>query len=418
MKIISFKHIALLVCGAMMTFSCSDVVNIDEGWDPDTGADGPPSVSYVAASTDIDKPITTVALNQSIAIFGDNLWDVTEILINDLSVDLSQVYQRRHRLEVVVPRQLPKNVTNTMTIRTRRGEIVVPIEVSLPDLTINGFSNDFACDGDTVRVTGSDFDLYGIDSIKAKVTMGGHEIKIFDVTDKSFGLKIPAGLPTDQTSYLHIVTEQLPDGIDVPFREAGIPILTNDPYTWPGGWWPTGIIEVGPNSEPAAPMFKWYVHLKNTYTGSWSYDNIMITHFKVGEEARDVVNNPQDYVVKFELLNPYNTPLARYIRIGIAEMEGEPGNLFYMWDPVLNGASINTMGEWQTISLEVTDVFKGPNGTSSLKISDKPRQADPNSDYWGNQDEWNNFKMAMQRELAGDVDFYFWNIRIVKKLKF
>lgn len=417
MKIISLKHIALLMCGVAMFSSCSsDVLTIDEGWDPDTGADGPPVVTYVTASSDIEKPITTVALNQSIAIFGDNLWDITEILVNDLSVDLSQVYPRRHRLEIVVPRKLPNVVTNTMTIRTRLGETVVPIEVALPDLTINGFSNDFAADGDTVRVVGKDFDLYGIDSLTAKVTMGDRDIKIFNVTDKSFSLQVPDGLPVDQTTNLHIVTQQLPDGVDVPFREAGIPILTNDPYTWPGGWWPTGIIQVSPDSEPAAPMFKWYVHLKNTYTGSWSYDNIMITHFKVGEEARDVVNNPQDYVVKFELLNPVNTPMARYVRIGIAEMENE--NLMYMWDPVSEGASVNTMGVWQTMSLEVTDVFKGPNGTSSLKISDKPRQDDPNADYYGNQDEWNNFKMAMQRELAGDVDFYFWNIRIVKKLKF
>ena len=416
MKIISLKHIALLVCGAAMAYSCSDdVVNIDKGWDPDTGADGPPVVYRVTASADTETTLSEVALNQSIAIFGDNLWDITEILVNDLSVDLSQIYARRHRLEMVVPRKLPQNVTNTLTIRTRLGETVVPITVALPELTIKGFSNDFAADGDTVRVVGQDFDLYGIDTIAAVVKMGDRDVRIFDVTDNSFRLQVPDGLPVDRATMLNIVTPQLPDGVDVPFREPGFAIMTNDPYTWPGGWWAHEIHEVQPDDEPAAPLFRWYVHVKNTYSGSWSYDNIMITHFMLGPEAQDVVDNPQDYVVKFELLNPANTPMARYVRIGIAEMENE--DLMYMWDPVLDGASINTMGEWQTMSLEVTDVFKGPGGTSSLKLTDKPRPEYPDG-YWGMTDDWNNFKMAMQRELAGDVDFYFWNIRIVKKLKF
>jgi hypothetical protein len=406
----------LLLCGAAMITSCSEnIVNINEGWDADAGADGPPIVYQITASNDISTPITEVSLNQPIAIFGDNLWNITEILINDISVDLSQIYTRRHRLELIVPRQIPSTVTDNITIRTSLGEVVTPIKVTLPELTVDGFSNDFAADGDTVSVIGKNFDLYGI-TAEAITSFNGNQVEIFDVTDSSFKLQIPEGTPTDKTSYLHIITAQLPDGIDIPFREPGFPILTNDPFTWPGGWWPTGIINVQPDSEPAAPLFQWYVHIKNTYTDSWSYENIMITHFFLGPEAQDIVDNPQDYVVKLELLNPANTPLARYIRIGIAEMENE--GLFYMWDPIIDGASINTMGEWKTLSLEVTDVFKGPNNTSSLKISDKPLQSDPNASYYGMADEWNNFKMAMQRELPGDIEFYFWNVRIVKKLDF
>ena len=61
-----------------------------------------------------------------------------------------------------IPRALPKEVTNTIYITTKHGELSIPFVVSIPDLTINGLKNDFTQPGDTTVITGDNFDLYGI----------------------------------------------------------------------------------------------------------------------------------------------------------------------------------------------------------------------------------------------------------------
>lgn len=408
MKITYLKYTVFALFTSLTAISCSDVVNMDEGWDADLGANGAPVVRKITASADTAKAISVASLNQSIAIFGDNLARVTEILVNDISLDLSQIYAKRHRLEIVIPRVLPTTVTNTLTIRTALGEIITPLTVTLPKLKIKGFSNDFAADGDTVQVLGSDFDLYKIDSISASVKFNNQDIRIFNCSESGFSIEVPEGTSTEETSYLTISTPELDSPAKIPFREKGIPILTNDDRTWVNGWWATGIAQVGPDSDPAAPLFKWYVTLKKTYTGAWQYDNIMITHFWLDDSAADLLANPENYYVKMEILNPAEVPLARYIKIGNANLEGD--GLIYDWDPAStnNGVSLNTMGKWQTVALEVTDVFRGKDGNkTSLKIAKQP---------YVNQDEFNNLKMAMNRELAGDMEFYFWNLRFVKKI--
>lgn len=387
---------------------CSDVVNMNEGWNDDTSAGGAPVVRKITASADTTTAISVASLNQAIAVFGDNLAHVKEVRINDIDLDCSQVYAKRHRLELIVPRVLPGTVTNTLTIRTDLGETTVPLAVTLPELKIKGFSNDFAANGDTVQVTGSDFDLYKIDSTQATVRFNDREIRIFDCSESGFSLQVPAGTSTEETSYLTVSSPETDTPVRIPFREKGIPILTNDDRTWVNGWWATGIVQAGPDSEPAAPLFKWYVTLKKTYTGAWQYDNIMITHFWLDDSAADLLANPGNYYVKMEILNPAEVPLARYIKIGNADLEGD--NLLYNWDPAAtnNGVSLNTMGKWQTVALEVTDVFPGNDGKkTSLKIASQP---------YVNYDEFNNLKMAMNRELAGDMEFYFWNLRFVKKI--
>ena len=200
MKLTWLTYTTAAVLAACAAISCSDVVNIDEGWDPDNVSTGAPSIRKIAASADTSTVITTAALNQSIAIFGDNLTDLESVTINDLSLDLTQVYAKRHRLELVVPRKLPGEVNNTLRIVTKRGEVSAALNVTLPELVINGFKNDFAADRDTVQVVSSDFDLYLIDSINAKLTFNGQPVKMIGCNATSFGVAIPAGTPTDRVT--------------------------------------------------------------------------------------------------------------------------------------------------------------------------------------------------------------------------
>ena len=151
--------------------------------------------------------------------------------------------------------------------------------------------------------------------------------------------------------------------------------------------------------------------IKKNFPGTWGYENYMITHFWLDSSAADLLANPEKWCVKMEINNPSGTPLARYIRLGAAE--SEDAGKFYMWDPASsnNGVALNTMGEWQTVQLEVTDLFPPleENGQKTcLKIATDP---------YNNTDQYNNFKIAVQRETAGDMEFYLWNIRFVKKIE-
>ena len=413
MKLTWLTYTIVAVLTAFTAASCSDVVNIDEGWDPDNVSTGAPSIRKIAASADTSTVITTAALNQSIAVFGDNLTDLESVTINDLELDLTQVYAKRHRLELVVPRKLPGEVNNTLRIVTKRGEVSAALNVTLPELVINGFKNDFAAERDTVQVVGSDFDLYLIDSINAKLTFNGQPVKMIGCNATSFGVEIPAGTPTDRASYLTIETPELAIPVEIPFREPGIPILTNDERTWVNGWWATGITnmnDISPEEFYYQPLFKWVAWIKKNFPGTWGNENFMITHFWLDDSAADLLANPEKWCVKMEINNPSGTPLARYIRLGAAESES--AGKFYMWDPASsnNGVALNTMSKWQTVQFEVTDLFPPleENGQKTcLKIA-----ADP----YNNQDQWNNFKIAAQRETSGDMEFYLWNIRFVKKI--
>ena len=229
----------------------------------------------------------------------------------------------------------------------------------------------------------------------------------------SFGVEIPAGTPTDKASYLTIETPELTTPVEIPFREPGIPILTNDDRTWVNGWWATGITsmnDISPEEFYYHPLFKWVTWIKKNFPGTWGYENFMITHFWLDDSAADLLANPENWCVKMEINNPSGTPLARYIRLGAAE--SEDAGKFYMWDPASsnNGIALNTMNQWQTVQFEVTDLFPPleENGQKTcLKIA-----ADP----YNNQDQWNNFKIAAQRETSGDMEFYLWNLRFVKKI--
>ena len=404
-----------------------------------------PVVTKVTTSTDSETEVTSVSLNESIAIFGENFVDVKNININTVEVDIREAYITETRIDVVVPRVIPANPNNKIIITTAGGTVEFSIKVELPILKINGFKNDFTNDGDIAVVTGENFDLYQIDKENATLKLNNVVVEMEECTATSFSFTVPEGTPWpenfgydygyvssgkyentnfikeygNKTSYLEISSPGLTAPVSIPFREMGISILTNDTDTWYNGWWPTGIISkndfaADPNLADITPFFEWVGHIKMTTANAWQYENVTYIHWWVPEAAKDIEANPQDYVVKMEILNPATTPLAKWIRIGNALVEGnaEVSDHFLMWDPATsnNGIALNTMGKWQTISFDVQDLFypmeAGRN--TSLVFTETPAAT---------FDDETTFKIATQREEPGDIEFYYWNVRIVKKIK-
>ena len=396
-----------------------------------------PVISMIAAADDVEVEITEASLNQSIAVFGENFIDVQEISINNIGIDVREAYITETRIDLVVPRQIPSDPNDKLIIVTATGKAEKTLIVALPRLVIKGFKNEFAGDGEEVEVVGENFDLYKIDKENATLKFNGAPIEMLACTEKSFTIQIPEGTPWPaettpwgeedvaarnhekaygQPSYLEISSPEISGSVKVPFREQGISILTNDRDTWWSGWWPTGIIEApftGSVVEGITPYFKWVGAIKMTTSDAWQYENVTYIHWWLPEAAKDAAENPEKYVVKMEILNPATTPLAKYMRIGSALVESQDNEHFLMWDPASSndGIALNTMGKWQTVSFELTDLFYPLEAgkKSSLVTTQVPATT---------FDDENTFKIAMQREEPGDVEFYYWNVRIVKKLEY
>lgn len=404
-----------------------------------------PEVTMVTSASDTETAVTSVSLNESIAIFGANFVNVTSININTVPVDIREAYITETRIDLVVPRVIPDNPNNKLIITTSAGSVEFDLVVNLPVLKIYGFKNDFADNGAVAEVVGENFDLYMIDKENATLKFNGAVVEMIECTANMFSFTVPEGTPWpenfgkdfgyvssgkyentnfikeygNKTSYLEVSSPGLEAPVTIPFREMGISILTNDEDTWYSGWWPTGIINANdfaadPNLAGITPFFAWVGHVKLTTTAAWQYENVTFIHWWIPEAARDIEAHPEDYVVKMEILNPSTTPLARYIRIGNPQIEGNAdlSEHFMMWDPATSngGIALNTMGKWQTVSFEVKDLFwpleAGKN--TSLVLTETPAAT---------FDDETQFKIALQREEPGDIEFYYWNIRIVKKIK-
>lgn len=402
-----------------------------------------PVITKITSVDDLETELTEVALNQSIAIHGEHFVDVTAISVNTIDLDVREAYVTETRIDVVVPRVIPDNPNNKVIVTTKGGTAEKSVTVNLPKLVIKGFKNEFAADGEEVEIVGENFDLFQIDKANAILKFNGAPIEMKESSATSFSIVIPEGTPWPadpypwhegdhytewnflkdygEPSYLSIESPGINGEIKVPFRDQGVVgILTNDRDTWWNGWWPTGIVQSPFDGfdliKDITPFYKWVGYIKMTTANAWQYENVTYEHWWIPECAKDIEAHPEDYCIKMEILNPATTPLPKYMRLGSALVEAaatENDNHFLMWDPASynEGISFNTMGKWQTVSFEVRDLFypleAGKN--TSLVFTENPAAT---------FDDENTFKIAMQREEPGDIEFYFWNIRIAKKLKY
>ena len=187
------KYFAIIAASIFALTSCTDIVEVDDlkakENKPSTGA---PTVDKVVLATDAEFPIEGANFEQVVRIEGTNLGDITSLKFNDIEVDSKEVYSTYDMLLAPIPRALPKEVTNTIYITTKHGELSIPFVVSIPDLTINGLKNEFTQPGDTTVITGDNFDLYGITIEEAIVNLGNLPVNVIDATRTELTIEIPA----------------------------------------------------------------------------------------------------------------------------------------------------------------------------------------------------------------------------------
>lgn len=383
MKNILKNNLVIILLSVMCLTACQqDVLTYNDGYDDGMTPSGPPVITRITLAKD-----TAVAENQEIisggslasmiSIYGENLSQVTSVKFNDVEADLKTIFAQNSRIVLPIPRVLPNEIDNKLTVTTSMGNVSTDFEVSIPDLIVAGFENEFATAGDTLKIVGENFDLYDLTEEKGKVTLGDRNLDILDADQNYVTIVMPEGIP-DNTE-IKVSGGKTESPISIRFRDSGISILTFE------GLWPDlpPFADGTNEGDPKPPLgVEKFIRL-NTELAAWSWNTIYGGGYTL--YTSDINANPENYQIKFEV----NTNKA--ISFGDILLGANAGEENYLWDAAEGGIPFHTNGKWRTVRIELQDTG------------------------WKPDSGWNGFSITYQPQKDANVDFSIANARIVKK---
>lgn len=301
---------------------------------------GTPTLTNVTPTTDRKATSTSGNLADWIIVHGDNLCNVSKLSFNDVDVSLADAYITSTEITVQVPRVVPKNVTNTITVTTAGGEAKTTYTLSVPPMTVTSMANEYAAPGQKAAIVGSNFDLYEVTPTKGKVLWNGTALAITKTTTDSVYFVVPANATPGATLKV----------VDSNGKETAVPGRYKDDrniifgYDTNGSvWGGTTFITTGPMP---APVNGPYVRVSQSI-GAWAWTEFSV-HNNIVLPA-DISANPGNYVLRFEVntLKPFNT---NGIRLSI---DGDAAtNNTYTWAPTTT--PFNTRGQWSTMTIPLS----------------------------------------------------------------
>ncbi|QKG56404.1 IPT/TIG domain-containing protein [Hymenobacter sp. BRD128] len=264
---------------------------------------------------------------------------------NDVNVDLTTAYITANEITLQVPRAVPKNVTNTITVTTPGGTAQTGYRLSIPALTTAGLSNEYAAPGQRVAVVGTNFDIYEVTPAKGKVLWNGAPLTITQSTADSVYFTVPASATPGATVKV----------VDANGKETAVPGRYKDNrnvlfgYDTNGSvWGSNAFISTGPTP---APVNGPYVRI-NQSIGAWTWTEFS-AHNNIALPS-DIVANLANYVLRFEVntLKPFNTNAIRISIDGDVDAKNT-----YWWTPT---SPVNTRGQWRTMTIPLSSFIKDP----------------------------------------------------------
>lgn len=368
MKTFRYILFAWVILGCGLFTSCKD----------DEVEYAPLAITRVSAVSDREQAIEQVDLGQYIIVQGSGLNAVSTLLINDVVVDLDNAYITPKEITFSVPRTIPGEVNNLITLMSDQATVTTPVSVFIPDLRVDGMYNEFTPAGETMKVVGDFFDIYGITPESGKLFFGDKEMVITKATADTIYFQLPEDAVAGSKIRLisPIEGEVIVSG---KYMEKGNMLCDFDPYDgWGGG---ANYVSSGPEPQPYSGQYSHFKLSKND-ADDWAWNDFTGIAQKNVTYWQEVLENPQDYWFKFEVCTL--VPLTkRLIRFYFEQ-------ILIDWAPFSPSLPFKTNGEWQTVTIDLADMWKGdlPN-TSMLQI--------------------------MGNGLAEDTDICFDNFRIVPK---
>lgn len=387
-----FNKLFIFMIPIILLVSCNDIVTYNKDYDDGLTSIGSPEIEKITPYNNFEMNIDEGYLTQMIVIHGNNLAEVTSIRINDVEVDISTIYAVRDRITMPIPRVMPNAVTNFIVVTTKKGSVSFPFSITIPDLVVNGFFNEFTQPGDTALLEGQNFDLYKINEENATFLLNGHDVEVLDITDKSLKVVIPEEIPDN--SVFTIQSNQITTPLSIKFRAIDFQILDYDNLAAVNRMSADfSMITDGTASGDPIPLIGKFSRVQGSFA-AYAWKNPIVAWFDLTSNEIDIVNNPDDYYIKFEILTKSDHPLAHgNINIG----RQTSGALAFSWNPAADGISFNTYGKWKTVTFDARPMFKENAEDCSLVVGA------------------NRFYLIYQPTKASTVDFSFCNFRFVKK---
>ncbi len=296
-----------------------------------------------------DQDIEQGALGDWIFIDGSNFYQVKEIIFNDVSVDMSTVYVSPNRISVCVPRYAPKEITNKITVITDYGIAVKDFPIDIPPLIVSGLLNEYVKPGSTGYITGENFDIYQLDSVKgAWLEIDGEKLGVTIVNSKQLSFKVPMNIKPGAD--IHLYRKDKEEQIVVDKKVPGY--YRDDRYIFldfnvKKGHWSMEVTDgLGQIGYPDSISGKYCV-FKGDYPayfwgGSWSaYDNLPLKDYFRVKDITPLLGDVSEIQMVMEVNVPKdwaNVPLR-------ISWEG----FNYFWKPH-TGVAFKTDG-WMTIRI-------------------------------------------------------------------
>ena len=339
---------------------------------------GTPTIADVTLPTKRDAQVTSGNLADWVIIQGNNFCGVKKVLFNDVEANLADAYITATEITLRIPRAVPKEVTNKISVVTDGGTAQQAYTVSIPPLQVNGMSNEYTPAGQKMAIVGQNFDLYGVTPEKGKVLWNGTALTITRATSDSVYFVVPA----DATPGAMVKV------VDANSLERAVPGRYKDDrnilfsYDQGGSVW-GGDTFITDAATPGQINGK-YLRVNQTI-GAWAWTEFSSNNIAI---PADVVANPNNYVLRFEVntLKPFSTNVIKFL------IDGDAGSTnTYQWKPLV---PFNTRGKWSTMTIPLSAIINTPLLPSKAQ---------------------HEFKFLFHGDGALDADMSFDNFRVVPK---
>jgi hypothetical protein len=352
-------------------FSCSDEVTDFR----------PITLTKVTTVTDLKTAITEAALGDFIAIHGSGLDsdNIDSVLINDVKVDLLDIYTNNDILFLKIPVKLAMNETDKIYIHNIKGVQEIPFKALPPALFLDRMFNEYTKPGDTIMIYGDFFELYEIDSLNAVVDFNGTESSVISSSNNYLTAKVP--LNVDKNIKVKVKGMKYEVEAICPGRYYDNECIIMDfDMSMPNN--PVNVV-VDPNDKQRLSGNFLRIDDKSAYT-SWWY----IAERGDVPYTDDMLDNYQNYVIKceFRTANQFidgKIKFFNYMFWDAAPMQWNPSNFVFQ-----------NFNRWETITLPFV-----VNRSSTY----------PQNNYY------KNFNIRIEIDPAIARNFAFDNIRVYKK---
>jgi len=381
------KSIHKILAILLLTVATASIIaSCDKNNDESTGT---PSISYVRITRpeSSDSLLIGAGQGQLIAIVGNNLKNTVQVWFNDQPARLTPTYITNTTLLVVVPTQIPIQVTNKVKLIFKDGsQLLYDFIVQISKPLVNSMDLEYVKQGDIATIRGNYF--YSPVTVTFTGGVTGDIVSI-SPNNQEIQVKVPAGA---QPGQITVSTNFGSTKSNFFFRDNRNMLITNDPWT---GWW--GQTNVVSSSDPLAINGNFTRMTGNIGAWAWTEwiggkEDALATSHNLPDDA---VLNPGNYNLKFEIntLKPYN---GNRIKIMIGQVNGPDPN----WDtePYFWEAPFVTSGKWRTVIIPFNEVVA--HYTTN----------------WGVRPQGYGVKVWFHGPGTLDADIAFDNLRVVPKI--